>query len=97
MVQAVHKRMTDELEASGAKLDAIYYCAHHPSVGKPPYRLDCDCRKPKPGLLLRAARDFDLDLTNCWMVGDRYSDVELAWIACVKSAFVLSGYWRCEC
>ena len=96
MVQAVHKRMTDELEASGVALDAIYYCAHHPLVGEAPYRLDCDCRKPKPGLLLRAARDFDIDLENSWMVGDRYSDIELAANAGVKSALVLSGYGRGE-
>ncbi|MEP6742255.1 MAG: HAD family hydrolase [bacterium] len=96
MVQAVHARMTEELEASGVMLDAIYYCAHHPSVGDPPYRLNCDCRKPKPGLLLRAARDFDIDLANSWMVGDRYSDIELAANAGVKSALVFSGYGRGE-
>jgi D-glycero-D-manno-heptose 1,7-bisphosphate phosphatase len=96
MVLAVHKRMTDELEAGGATLDAIYYCAHHPSVGDTPYRLNCDCRKPKPGLLLRAAHDFDIDLENSWMVGDRYSDIELAANAGVKSALVLSGYGRGE-
>lgn len=96
MVKAVHQRMTEELEASGATLDAVYYCAHHPSVGEPPYRYDCDCRKPKPGLLLRAASDFNLDLTNSWMVGDRYSDVELARNAGVKSVLVLSGYGRGE-
>ena len=96
MVQAIHKRMSEELEASGTTLDAIYYCAHHPSVGEPPFRLDCDCRKPKPGLLLRAARDLDIDLANSWMVGDRYSDIELAANAGVKSALVLSGYGRGE-
>ena len=96
MLQAVHARMTEELETSGATLDAIYYCAHHPSIGEPPYRLDCNCRKPKPGLLLRAARDFDIDLANSWMVGDRHSDVELAANAGVKSALVLSGYGRGE-
>ncbi|MDQ1638916.1 MAG: D-glycero-D-manno-heptose 1,7-bisphosphate phosphatase [Pyrinomonadaceae bacterium] len=96
MVQAIHQKMTADLETSGARLDAIYYCAHHPSVGEPPYRLDCDCRKPKPGLLLRAARDYDIDLTKSWMVGDRYSDVELAANAGVKSALVLSGYGRGE-
>ncbi len=96
MVQAIHKRMSEELEASGATLDAIYYCAHHPSVGQPPFRLDCDCRKPKPGLLLRAARDLDIDLANSWMVGDRYSDIELAANAGVKSVLVLSGYGRGE-
>jgi len=96
MVQAIHQQMTKDLETSGAALDAIYYCAHHPTVGEPPYQLDCDCRKPKPGLLLRAARDYDIDLANSWMVGDRYSDIELAANAGVKSALVLSGYGRGE-
>jgi D-glycero-D-manno-heptose 1,7-bisphosphate phosphatase len=92
MVQAVHATMTAELKSNGAKLDAIYYCAHHPSVGEPPYRFDCDCRKPKPGLITRAAQDFDIDVSQSWMVGDRYSDIELARNAGLKSAFVLSGY-----
>jgi len=96
MVQTVHAAMTRELESSGARLEAIYYCAHHPSVGEPPYRLDCDCRKPKPGLILRAAKDFDIDLEESWMVGDRYSDVELAGNAGVKSMLVMSGYGRGE-
>ena len=96
MIQTVHAEMTKELERDGARLDAIYYCAHHPSVGEPPYRFDCDCRKPKPGLISRAARDFDVDLTASWMLGDRYSDVELARNAGVKSMFVLSGYGRGE-
>ena len=96
MVQAIHKQMTKDLESSGARVDAIYYCAHHPTVGEPPYQLDCDCRKPKPGLLLRAAHEYDIDLANSWMVGDRYSDIELAANAGVKSALVLSGYGRGE-
>lgn len=96
MIQTVHSAMTADLESTGAKLDAIYYCAHHPSVGELPYRFDCDCRKPKPGLISRAARDFEIDLNHSWMVGDRYSDVELARNAGLKSAFVLSGYGRGE-
>jgi D-glycero-D-manno-heptose 1,7-bisphosphate phosphatase len=96
MVQTVHDRMTAELENGGARLDAIYYCAHHPSVGEPPYRFDCDCRKPKPGLITRAAAELDVDLATSWMVGDRYSDIELARNAGVKSMFVLSGYGRGE-
>ena len=67
-----------------------------PSVGEPPYRLDCDCRKPKPGLISRAAEDFDIDAEASWMVGDRYSDIELARNAGLKSMFVLSGYGRGE-
>ncbi|HVQ38302.1 MAG TPA: HAD family hydrolase [Pyrinomonadaceae bacterium] len=96
MIQTVHSKLSDELKSSDAKLDAIYYCAHHPSVGVPPYRFDCDCRKPKPGLITRAARDFDIDIRESWMVGDRYSDIELARNAGLKSAFVLSGYGRGE-
>ena len=92
MIQRVHAMMTKELESSGARLDAIYYCAHHPSLGDPPYRVDCDCRKPKPGLISRAAQDFHINLAESWMVGDRYSDVELARNAGVRSAFVMSGY-----
>ena len=96
MIEKVHKGMEDQLAIDGASLDAIYYCAHHPSVGEPPYRDDCDCRKPKPGLITRAATDFDIDLKNSWMVGDRYSDIQMARNAGVKSAFVLSGYGRGE-
>ena len=92
----VHTRLTEELHRANAQLDAIYYCAHHPSIGEPPYRLDCDCRKPKAGLIHRASADFDIDLQASWMVGDRYSDVELARNAGVRSAFVLSGYGRGE-
>jgi D-glycero-D-manno-heptose 1,7-bisphosphate phosphatase len=96
MIQTIHAAMRQELENSGARLDAVYYCAHHPTVGEPPYRLDCDCRKPKPGLISRAAKEFDIDLEGSWMVGDRYGDVELARNAGVNSAFVLSGYGRGE-
>ena len=96
MIGAVHDRLKQELEKEGAHLDAIYYCAHHPSMGEPPYRLDCNCRKPKPGLINQAARDFEIDLAESWMIGDRYSDIELARNARVRAAFVLSGYGRGE-
>ena len=94
MIASVHDRLKTDLE--NAQLDAIYYCAHHPTVGEPPYRFDCDCRKPKPGLIDCAAKDFEIDLEASWMVGDRYSDVELARNAGLHSAFVLSGYGRGE-
>lgn len=96
MIASVHGVLTGELEKHGARLDAIYYCAHHPSVGHPPYRFECNCRKPLPGLITRAAADFEIDLTESWMVGDRYSDIELARNANVRAAFVLSGYGRGE-
>ncbi len=96
VIHKIHDRLTSDLQDGAAKLDAIYYCAHHPSVGDPPYRLDCDCRKPKPGLIQQAAKDFEIDLAASWMTGDRYSDVELARNAGVRSVFVLSGYGRGE-
>jgi D-glycero-D-manno-heptose 1,7-bisphosphate phosphatase len=97
LIAAVHGMLEEELmRTAGARLDAIYYCAHHPSVGEPPYRFDCDCRKPRPGLIHRAAADFEIELPASWMIGDRYSDIELAHNAGVRSAFVLSGYGRGE-
>jgi len=96
MIETVHAQMTKDVTANGGRIDAIYYCAHHPSVGEPPYRVACDCRKPQPGLINRAAEKFDVDLSSSWMIGDRYSDVELARNAGVKSMFVLSGYGRGE-
>jgi D-glycero-D-manno-heptose 1,7-bisphosphate phosphatase len=96
MIQEIHARLNTELEHAGARLDAIYYCAHHPTVGEPPYRLDCECRKPRPGLIHRAVSELDIDLIQSWMVGDRFGDVELARNANVHSAFVLTGYGRGE-
>jgi D-glycero-D-manno-heptose 1,7-bisphosphate phosphatase len=96
VIHKIHEQLKRELENESARLDAIYYCAHHPSVGAPPYRFDCDCRKPKTGLIDRAAQDFEIDLGASWMVGDRYGDVELARNAGLRSAFVLSGYGRGE-
>ena len=96
MIGRVHGALAAELEKEGARLDAVYYCPHHPSVGEPPYRFDCDCRKPRPGLIRRAAAELGIDLSRSWMVGDRYSDTELARNAGVRAAFVLTGYGRGE-
>lgn len=74
-VDRVHARLLDLLMKRGARVDGIYVCPHHPSATLAMYRLSCECRKPKPGLLLRAARDLDLDLARSFMVGDRMSDV----------------------
>jgi D-glycero-D-manno-heptose 1,7-bisphosphate phosphatase len=96
LVVSIHEQLKHELQNASAQLDGIYFCAHHPSVGEPPYRSDCDCRKPKTGLIDCATRDFQIDLAASWMIGDRYGDIELARNAGLRAAFVLSGYGRGE-
>lgn len=92
LVRVVHAALQTSLTAGGARLDGIYYCPHHPSVGEPPYRMDCDCRKPKPGLLRRAAEDLGIDLAGSWVVGDRCGDLDLARSVGARVALVRTGY-----
>jgi D-glycero-D-manno-heptose 1,7-bisphosphate phosphatase len=92
LIWKVHELLNSELAKEGAHLDAIYYCPHHPSTGKAPYRANCECRKPRPGLILQAAQEHNIDLANSFMVGDKYTDVELAQNAGVKSIMVMTGY-----
>jgi D-glycero-D-manno-heptose 1,7-bisphosphate phosphatase len=96
LLMQIHQKMTEELTQAGARLDAIYYCPHHPEIGQPPYRQVCDCRKPQPGLLKRAAEDFDLDLSKCVAVGDRYRDICAAQAAGARGVLVLTGYGQEE-
>jgi D-glycero-D-manno-heptose 1,7-bisphosphate phosphatase len=92
----IHERMEESLRLQGARIDAIYYCAHHPDYGSPPYRLDCDCRKPRPGLVVKAARDFNLDLSRCYVIGDRYRDIEAGHAAGARGVMVMTGLGREE-
>ena len=92
LVHEVHATMRAAMEAGGARLDGLYVCVHHPSVGEPPYRRDCECRKPRPGLLRQAEADLDIDLRRSWVVGDRRGDLEVAWNAGARAALVRSGY-----
>ena len=92
MVHEVHARLRGALEAGGARFDAIYYCPHHPSVGEAPYRMDCDCRKPRPGMLRRAEAELQADLARSWVVGDRHGDLQLAWKVGARAALVKTGY-----
>src|SRR5262245_51211482 len=70
MILAVHDRLRALLAEQGARLAGIYYCPHHPSAGEPPYRTECGCRKPKPGMLYRASREIGIDLARSFLVGD---------------------------
>ena len=79
-LQEIHNKMETLLGAVGAYLDAIYFCPHHPHKGYegeiPELKIECDCRKPKPGMLLKAAEDFNIDLSLSWMIGDGENDVK---------------------
>ena len=77
-VRETHKRLEELLAAKGAHLDGIYYCPHHPEFGSSNYRKNCSCRKPRPGMLLKAAKKFNLDLKKCYVIGDKVEDIELA-------------------
>ncbi|MFQ5896735.1 MAG: D-glycero-alpha-D-manno-heptose-1,7-bisphosphate 7-phosphatase [Candidatus Methylomirabilia bacterium] len=92
VLQAVHAELVAQLETEGAFLDGIYVCPHHPTEGEPPYRARCDCRKPQPGLLLRASKDLNLDLSASYMVGDKIADVEAGCRAGLTPILVLTGY-----
>lgn len=93
---AVHEVLRTALERDGARLDAIYYCPHHREAVIPAYAVDCDCRKPAPGLLLRAARDLGLNLSRGVMIGDRLLDIEAGRRAGCRGVLVRTGYGASE-
>ena len=91
-LQEIHNKMETLLGAAGAYIDAIYICPHHPDKGfegeRVEYKISCDCRKPKPGMLLKAAEDFNIDLSRSWMVGDGKNDVEAGKNAGCKTVLI---------
>jgi D-glycero-D-manno-heptose 1,7-bisphosphate phosphatase len=96
VVHQVMGKLQEAMTAGGAHLDAAYVCMHHPTLGEPPYREDCDCRKPRPGLLRRAESELGADLSRSWVVGDRRSDLQVAWSVGARGALVKTGYGRGE-
>lgn len=94
-LQQIHDKMETELGKEGAFLDAIYICPHHKDKGfegeRPEYKFDCECRKPKPGLLLHAAKDFNIDVAHSYMIGDSFIDEETGKNAGCKKTILLSG------
>jgi D-glycero-D-manno-heptose 1,7-bisphosphate phosphatase len=77
-VRRVNARLAARLAEAGVALHAIYYCPHHPEHGPPEYRRDCECRKPKPGMIHQAVRDLDLDPARSVVIGDHVTDAGLA-------------------
>jgi len=91
-VQETHERIVQMLRGAGASLDGIYYCPHHPTTGNPLYTVVCDCRKPGTGLIDRAVRDLHIDTSISYVVGDRWSDVELGQRAGAHTVLVRTGF-----
>ena len=96
VLDAVNATLVAQLAEAGARLDGVYVCPHHPTEGAPPYRARCECRKPKPGLLRRAAAELGLDLARSTMIGDKPSDLVPGREVGAATVLVLTGYGRGE-
>ncbi len=81
----IHHAFLKILEKEGASIDAIYFCPHHPDAG-------CKCRKPSPELIFRAAKDYNIDLSKSYLIGDQKRDIEMGKRAGLKTVMVLTGY-----
>jgi D-glycero-D-manno-heptose 1,7-bisphosphate phosphatase len=93
-LKAMDKEMLSRMSHENAQLDGIYYCLHHPQARDRRYKKRCGCRKPKPGLLIRAARDFDLSLEQSYMVGDNITDIQAG--QAVGCTTFLIGNHKCD-
>lgn len=92
----VHGEIRSRFAAGGARIDGFYYCPHDPDAPVEAYRQVCDCRKPLPGLVHKAAQDLSLDLTRSFVVGDRWLDVRVGRAVGARSLLVRTGYGRTE-
>ncbi len=92
MLHEMHERMLNDFKRHGAEIDALYYCPHHPLEGKGAYKKDCECRKPKTGMIEKAAKELNISVRDSFVIGDRLSDIKLAKNAGAHSVFVLTGY-----
>jgi D-glycero-D-manno-heptose 1,7-bisphosphate phosphatase len=96
VVEAVHRHMADLLAAGGARIDAYYYCPHHPDGKVARYAVACECRKPSPALVQRAVDEFGIDPARSFVVGDRWLDVALARRVGARAVLVRTGYGATE-
>jgi len=84
----LHAWVNQQLSPRHAEIDAFYFCPHHPDFSKE----NCSCRKPMPGLILRAAQEWDIDISHSWMLGDKLSDVQAGFSAGCQNVLVQTGY-----
>ena len=91
-VDAANELIQSDLKKRGAYIDKFYYCPHHPTEGKGRYLQKCNCRKPAPGMILSAAGEFNINLTESYLVGDTFHDIQAAKNAGIKAILVKTGY-----
>ncbi len=94
LVYRIHDSMKSELKNEGAVLDGIYFCPHYPGTSVPEYNKRCTCRKPGTGLIDKAVKDFPIELSASYVIGDRCSDIKMAHQAGMKGILVKTGYGR---
>lgn len=95
-IAEAHTFVTNRLEAGGAHVDGFYYCPHHPDGSVERYRIACDCRKPRPGMLRQAAADLHLNLSRSFVIGDRWHDLQAGEAVGARGILVRTGYGRTE-
>jgi len=93
-LQKIHKQMIQAFSAQNARIDGIYYCPHYTCSLDPKYKKDCSCRKPKPEMALKAAKDLNIDLSGSYMVGDKVDDLLFGLNIGAKPVLVLTGYGK---
>ena len=91
-VAEVHAHVAAQLATFGGRVAAFYFCPHHPEAEVAAFRAACDCRKPRPGMLLAAAADLGIDTARSWMVGDRVTDLEAGAAVGARTILVRTGY-----
>ena len=96
LVRRVHREMAAAVEASGGRLDALFFCPHHPLAVHDDLRIACDCRKPRPGMIHQATAQFDIDLSQSFVVGDKSADIGLATSVGARGILVKTGYGQAE-
>jgi len=94
MIDRIHEKLRNDLHKEGARLDAVYYCPHHPHIGEERYQVDCQCRKPKAGMLHQAEREHGIDLGHSYVIGDKTLDIEMARSVGARGVLVLTGFGR---
>ena len=95
-LKKINNHLISVLKNHHAEIDAIYYCPHHPDFGDSPYRQNCECRKPKTGMITQAAKEFNIDIKKSFIIGDRAVDIQTGNNSGMFTILVLTGYGKHE-